>query len=78
MRAEPSMAPTVVPRHRDHPRGRGGLVRAASGAGLIAGITASAALSAWLVGRGVDAVAGNRNALWILGRAAARRNTRFW
>ena len=36
----------------------------------IAAITASCALSAWLVGRAVAAVAGDRNAPWILGRAS--------
>lgn len=52
------------------PEGRSraaGSLAAASGA---LGITVSAAVSAWLIGRGVVAVAGNQQAPWILGRAA--------
>ena len=44
--------------------------RAASAPVLVLTVTVSAALSAWLIGRGVLAVAGNRSAPWILGRAA--------
>ena len=40
------------------------------GAALTLGVAASTAASAWLVGRGVIAVAGDRQAPWILGRAA--------
>jgi hypothetical protein len=72
--AEPRLAPSQVspqaaPRHRDAGignRARGALAAAA----LIAGVTASATISAWLVGRGVVAAAGDRQAPWILGRAA--------
>lgn len=39
-------------------------------AAIAIGITVSAATSAWLIGRGVVAVAGNKQAPWILGRAA--------
>jgi len=35
----------------------------------IAAITASSALTAWLVGQAVGSIAGDRNAPWILGRA---------
>ncbi len=37
---------------------------------LTVGITASAAVSAWLVGRAFSSVAGDRQEPWILGRAA--------
>ena len=39
-------------------------------AGVVLGVTASAVLTSWLVGLGVDAIAGDRMGPWILGRAA--------
>jgi len=48
------------------PRARSAL----RGAALAAGVCLSAAASAWLVGRAVVAVAGQREGPWILGRAA--------
>jgi hypothetical protein len=39
-------------------------------AAVTVGVAVSAAVSAWLVGVGVQHVAGDRNAPWILGRAA--------
>ena len=43
---------------------------AARGVLLAVGITISAGVSAWLIGRSVVAVSGDRNGPWILGRAA--------
>jgi hypothetical protein len=60
----------VLPGHRVSARGASRARRGFAAAGLVSGITASAALSAWLIGRGVIAVAGNRQGPWILGRAA--------
>jgi hypothetical protein len=40
------------------------------GTALTVGVATSAAVSAWLVGQAVTAVAGNKQAPWILGRAA--------
>jgi hypothetical protein len=52
-------------------RSRGSrLLSAATALALVAGVTVSAAVSAWLVGRAFQGVAGNRNEPWILGRAA--------
>lgn len=44
--------------------------RAARGVGLAVAVAVSAGLSAWLIGRSVVAVSGDRNGPWILGRAA--------
>jgi hypothetical protein len=66
----PAAAPGVLPRHRDGAGGPGRARRALAAAALLVGITVSAALSAWLIGRGIVAVAGNRQGPWILGRAA--------
>jgi hypothetical protein len=44
--------------------------RTLNAAGLAIAITLSAAITAWLIGRGVLAVSGNKQAPWILGRAA--------
>lgn len=52
------------------PRRPGRLVRVGRGLGLIVLVTVSAAVSAWLVGRSIVAVHGNKQAPWILGRAA--------
>jgi hypothetical protein len=46
------------------------LATSATRVGVTVGVAASAAVSAWLVGVGVQRVAGDRNAPWILGRAA--------
>ena len=43
---------------------------AARGLALAAGIAVSTGVSAWLIGRSVVAVSGDRNGPWILGRAA--------
>jgi hypothetical protein len=43
---------------------------AGSRVGLVVLVTASAALTSWLVGTGVRAIAGDRMGPWILGRAA--------
>jgi predicted ferric reductase len=65
-RVVPLAAYGAPPRHREGSR----VTRALVAVGLVIGVTASAALSAWLIGRGVVAVAGNQQAPWILGRAA--------
>ena len=38
--------------------------------GLVVGVTVSAVLTSWLVGIGVQSIAGDKMAPWILGRAA--------
>ncbi len=43
---------------------------AASGIGLVVAVTASAVATSWLVGRTITAIAGDKMAPWILGRAA--------
>ncbi len=52
------------------PRSAGRWAAAARGTALALGVAVSTMVSAWLVGRGVVAVAGNQQAPWILGRAA--------
>jgi hypothetical protein len=47
-----------------------GIRRALGRVAVVMAVTASAGLSAWLVGRAFAGVSGNRNAPWILGRAA--------
>lgn len=55
---------------RPTPRTRTVRQRWARGLALVAVVTASASATGWLVGLGVGRVAGNRQAPWIIGRAA--------
>jgi hypothetical protein len=46
------------------------VTRVASGAAVIVGVAVSAALTGWLLGHVATSVSGDRNAPWIVGRAA--------
>jgi hypothetical protein len=64
-------AKTPAPSHPAGSDRAGRRIRRAFGrAAVVIAVTASAGTSAWLVGQAFAGVSGNRNAPWILGRAA--------